>query len=163
MASSSSDKKFADKHDPVLPRKDPDDTAETSSHPLAVSGPPDKLTEAPIAALQDPDLLPTTTSKPRLQQARSFTFLVIIVASGVGAGWFAGLDILQGESLTEVSAKGGLLCILAVLGVLMTGGQEIDWFELVLGWWWVAMPIYTMAGLTIVMAQERTQGLQEVT
>src|SRR6186713_2964370 len=36
MASSDSERKFADKKDPVLPQKNPDDPAEVSTHPLAV-------------------------------------------------------------------------------------------------------------------------------
>jgi hypothetical protein len=49
-------------------------------------------------------------------------------------------------------------------GVLLywTGSHYIDWWELVMGYWWLSMPVAGAAGVLLVMAQEQATGFHEV-
>lgn len=151
----------ASSNEPVLPARAQDDST-LLRHPLAVDGPPSKLSTDPLAALSDPDLLPSTDHASTARRLRSHLFLLMIVATGVLGSRYLGLDMLQGEGWPAAATNAGVAA-LGVGGVLMTGGLAVDWYEIVLGWWWVSAPIMVMAGLVIVMAEERTQGVEEVT
>ena len=151
----------ADASDPVLPRREPDDSIK--SNPLAVSGPPESLTTAPLTAIIDPNLLPTTGDKPASRRVRSLVFLALLLAVAVSGAWFVGLDILQGDDMLKVGLKGIGVWMMGLGGVAMTGGLDVDWFELVLGWWWVATPIVGAASVLFVVVQERATGIEVIT
>ena len=53
---------------------------------------------------------------------------------------------------------------MGVGGLLLywTGSHSIDWWELITRYWWLSMPVAGAAGLLLVMAQERADGLGDV-
>jgi len=66
------------------------------------------------------------------------------------ASWGSLLLMLGG-----VSAAGAVL-------MYWTGSHYIDWWELLAGYWWLSMPVAGMAGVLLVMAQERATSFNEV-
>ena len=55
----------------------------------------------------------------------------------------------------------GVICVL-FLAMWFTGTVWIDWWELVIGYWWLSIPISAATGLLFVMAQERADTIKEV-
>lgn len=53
--------------------------------------------------------------------------------------------------------------VVGVAGLLYWSGvMGVDWWEVVCGYWWLCMPVLGAAGVVLVMAMEREEGLGEV-
>lgn len=120
----------------------------------------DSKVSTAIAAVTDPKFpLPVLDNKSStLRYILSFSTLMALLASGIVGAWYLDVTMLQSQSPIIV-----LSCaFITVLGALFfTGTVWIDWFELVLGYWWLSMPIGALAGLALVMNQEASTGIHE--
>jgi hypothetical protein len=134
----------------------------TEEHPLSEKqGNTDesKLSTA-VAAIADPKFpLPALTDKSStLRCILSFGTLATLLATSIVGAWYLDVTMLQSEQPIVVLS----VAFFAVLGALFfTGTVWIDWFELVMGYWWLSMPIAAAAGLVLVMNQEQSTGIQE--
>jgi hypothetical protein len=134
----------------------------TEEHPLSEKqGNTDesKLSTA-VAAIADPKFpLPALTDKSStLRYILSFGTLATLLATSIVGAWYLDVTMLQSEQPIVVLS----VAFFAVLGALFfTGTVWIDWFELVMGYWWLSMPIAAAAGLVLVMNQEQSTGIQE--
>ncbi|KAF2810910.1 uncharacterized protein BDZ99DRAFT_475780 [Mytilinidion resinicola] len=113
-----------------------------------------------IAAVTDPSFpLPTLTSESStLHYILSFGTLIGLLGAGIVGAWLFDLPLMQTASPAVVLS----VSFATVLGALFfTGTVWIDWYELVLGYWWLSMPIGAAAGLAIVMNQEASAPIVE--
>lgn len=106
-------------------------------------------------AITDPDVLPTLESAPKTRKAQSHLVLTVLLCSAIFGAWLIGVDILQSQ--TQIIGIG--LAIAVAIGFV--GGWNIDWWELVLGYWWLSMPVAGLAGLGFLMMQENASGMDE--
>lgn len=136
----------------------------TDEHPLSEKqGNTDnsKLSTA-VAAVADPKFpLPVLNDKSStLRYILSFGTLAALLGGGIVGAWYLDVTMLQSRQPIVVLS----IAFFTVLGALFfTGTVWIDWFELVLGYWWLSMPIGAAAGLVLVMNQEASTGIQEST
>ena len=110
-----------------------------------------------IAALTDPTFpLPTLTGETStFRYVRSFTVLTSLIVTGLGGAYLFDAAILQNPIYL------GLITLAVIAGVFATGTAWIDWWELVLGYWWLSMPVGGAAGLAFIMMQERATSWDE--
>ncbi|MCJ1476779.1 hypothetical protein MMC13_005448 [Lambiella insularis] len=106
-------------------------------------------------AITDPDVLPTLDAAPKTRQAQSHLVLLVLLCSAIFGAWLLGVDILQSQ--TQIIGVG--LAVAVAIG--FAGGWNIDWWELVLGYWWLSMPVAGLAGLAFLMMQENASGMSE--
>ena len=121
----------------------------------------DKKLSTTIAAVTDPKFpLPVLDENATaLRYILSFGTLTVLLAGGIAGAWYlGGVAMLQSEQpLIPLT-----IAFFAVLGMLFfTGTVWIDWFELVLGYWWLSMPIGAAAGIVLVLNQEQSAGIAE--
>lgn len=136
--------------DPAHPSNANSDHTDSSGH---------KPTTA-IAALTDPDFLPTLEAAPATQHAKSHLLLLSLLGGAVVAAWLMGFELLQVSAQHSYMDLGLLLGAAALLW--WVGGLAVDWWELVAGYWWLSMPVAGAAGLLLVMAQEQSTAYEEV-
>ncbi|MCJ1321641.1 hypothetical protein MMC15_006986 [Xylographa vitiligo] len=105
--------------------------------------------------ITDPDVLPSLdeASVPRKIQS-TFVLLVLLCGALFGA-WFLGVDILQSQ--TQIIGVG----IAIAVAIAFVGGFNMDWWDLVLGYWWISMPAAGLAGIAFLLIQENTSGMEE--
>lgn len=113
-----------------------------------------------IAAIIDPKFpLPTLTEESTpLQYARSFGMLLALLGAGVGASMYVGVEILQ-SSQPLVMAGGAIATMIAAF--FITGTIWIDWYELVVLYWWLSLPIGALAGIAVVLNIEASTSLAD--
>ena len=121
----------------------------------------DQKTATATAILTDPDFpLPALDNKSSyLRHVRSFAVLSVLLAGGIVGAWFLDTSLLQSEQPVYMIAGAFAVTMLALFA---TGTVWIDWYELVLGYWWLSIPIGAAAGLVLVLNQEAQAGLEEV-
>ena len=121
----------------------------------------DQKTATATAILTDPDFpLPALDNKSSyFQHARSFAVLSVLLAGGIVGTWYLNTSLLQSEQPVYVIAGAFAVTMLALF---VTGTVWVDWYELVLGYWWLSIPIGAAAGLALVLNQEGRAGLEEV-
>ena len=127
----------------------------TEQHPLSEkhTDTDDKKLETVTAMVTDPKFpLPALDEKStNTRYVKSFATLLVLLCIGIGFFWFSGTELLQiGHPLLVC---GGLL-VVVLFALLLTETIWIDWYELVLGYWWVAMPLGALAGLFVLLNQE---------
>ncbi|MCJ1483857.1 hypothetical protein MMC06_004025 [Schaereria dolodes] len=105
--------------------------------------------------ITDPNVLPTLDEAPKTRQLQSHFVLLALLSGAIGVAWLLGLDIIQGR----IALLG--LGIAVTLAIGAVGGWNIDWWELVLGYWWFSIPIAGAAGLGFLMMQEHASGMDE--
>ena len=113
--------------------------------------------------LTDPKFpLPTLTANSSpLAYAKSFAVLSCLLASGLSFAWFIDMPLVTAVGIDPVLLLAGAFVFFMAL-LFATGTVWIDWWELVLGYWWLSMPIGAAAGLALVMNQENTTQMGEV-
>lgn len=116
-----------------------------------------------IAAVTDPKFpLPVLDENATtLRYVLSFGTLATLLAGGLAGAWYVGgVAMLQSEQpLIPLT-----IAFFAILGALFfTGTVYIDWWELVLGYWWLAMPLGAAVGIMLVFNEERSAGIGEST
>ena len=119
-----------------------------------------KLSTA-VAAVTDPKFpLPVLDENASaFRYVLSFGTLAGLLAGGLAGAWYLGITMLQSQQ--PLVALSVAFC--AVLGALFfTGTVWIDWFELVLGYWWLSMPIAAAAGIVLIFNQEASAGIDEI-
>lgn len=113
-----------------------------------------------VAAVLDPTFpLPALTEESTaIQYVLSFGTLFILLGGALGGAWLYGVEILQGSQPLLVNG-----CVFAAMigAFAITGTIWIDWFELVIGYWWLSMPIGAFAGLIIMLKTEAETTLAE--
>ena len=115
-----------------------------------------------VAAVTDPKFpLPVLDENAAmLRYVLSFGTVAALLAGGLAGAWFLGITMLQSQHPVVALS----IAFFTVLGALFfTGTVWIDWFELVLGYWWLSMPIGAAAGIVLIMNQEATAGMDETT
>ena len=110
-----------------------------------------------FTVLTDPEFLPTTEKAPLMRKAQSFAVLLVLVVGGMyGGRTLLGVELLQIELpvfLGIGAAVGGMIFLIA---------GDVDWWELVLGYWWFSMPVGAAAALALVLMGEQATGMDEV-
>ncbi len=161
---------------------------QSNSHPLSEkeTNTNDAKVKTTLTAVFDPSFpLPTLESRktPTTRYIQSFLVLFFLLSAAVVAAWFFELSILQTSSSTSISPNAKSKNVLSILGVVIpvdqlallvgatvvlflsmwfTGTIWIDWWELLIGYWWLSLPVGGAAGLLFVMAQERTDTMGQV-
>lgn len=155
---------------------------QSESHPLSEKNvnTDEAKAQTAIAAVFDPSFpLPTIEpgKTPTSRYIQSFLLLFILLSAAVLGAWFFELSILQASPNQEakhvLSFVGvtmpveQLLLLVGVISVLFlamwfTGTIWIDWWELVVGYWWLTAPVAAAMGLLLVVAQERIDTVGEV-
>lgn len=139
-----------------------------------------------VAVVLDPTFpLPILESKktPTSRYIQSFLLLLFLLLGAVFRAWYLELSILQTGSTVSTSPNPKSKNVLSMLGMAMhmeqlalllgvtgllflamwfTGTIWIDWWELVIAYWWLSIPTGAAAGLLFVMAQERTDTMGQV-
>jgi len=115
------------------------------------------------------DILPSLPaldeSRPVSHHARSHLVLLCSLFSLVVLAWLFGLDLLQVSENTSWKSLGlGLSLIVGVGGLVLhwTGTTSIDWYEMIASYWWLSMPVLGGTGLLLVMMQEGSSELGEL-
>jgi hypothetical protein len=100
-----------------------------------------------------------------VQAVKSHSVLTSLVFGCVFLGWFFGFDLLQvsgHNSWLELAALLGGFAVVLVLALHWVGVSRIDFWEMVNGHWWLAVPIAVAAIAAVTAMQERATGLHEV-
>lgn len=108
-----------------------------------------------VSTITDPNFLPSLDEAPTTRKLQSHLLLSLLLASAIFAAYILGLDIIQGRVAI------GVLGVAVALAIGAVGGWNIDWWELVLGYWWFSIPIAGLAGLAYLIMQEHASGLNE--
>lgn len=161
---------------------------QSDTHPLSEkkTNTEDAKAKTSLAAVFDPSFpLPTLEPKktPTIRYIQSFLVLLFLLSAAVIGAWFFELSILQSGFGTATSPNPKAKNVLSILGIVIrveqlallvgtigvlffamwfTGTVWIDWWELVIGYWWLSMPIAGLAGLLFLLAQERTDTMGQV-
>lgn len=142
----------------------PDSNPEqTDAHPLSEKQTNTDNAKLPvaIAAVTDPKFpLPQLTStSSALEYILSFSTLFLLVGGGIYGAWLYEVALLQtAQPLLLLPA----VFVVSVGALGLAGLFAVNWWELVLGYWWLSMPVAAMAGLVLVMKQEQSTGLEEL-
>jgi len=141
-------------------------TSEPKDHPLSEkqTNTDDKKLQTTTAAVLDPNFpLPELdSSASTFRHVKSFAVLAVLLAAGVAGAWFMGASILISEDPTmQVALLVGAFVVL-LTALFLTGTVWVDWWELVLGYWWLSIPIGAAAGLVVVLNQESATSLKDV-
>jgi hypothetical protein len=126
-----------------------------------------------VAAVLDPSFpLPTLEAEktPATRYIRSFVVLIVLLSAAVFGAWFLELSILQIGSTASTSSNPKSKDVLLTLGMAMpvqqlalllgvtsvlflamwfTGTVWIDWWQLVIGYWRLSIPIGAPAGFAV--------------
>jgi hypothetical protein len=166
----------------------PSSQQQSDSHPLSEkeTNTDEAKAKTTVAAVLDPSFpLPTLEAEktPATRYIQSFLVLIVLLSAAVFGAWFLELSILQISSTASTSSNPESKNVLSILGMAMpvqqlallvgvtsvlflamwfTGTVWIDWWELVIGYWWLSIPIGALAGLLFLMAQERTDTVAQV-
>ncbi|MCJ1413571.1 hypothetical protein MMC19_007692 [Ptychographa xylographoides] len=106
-------------------------------------------------AITDPNVLPTLDDAPTSRRLQSSIVLVTLLSGAIFGAWFLGVDILQTQ--TQIIGIGGAV----LAAIAFAGGLQIDWWGLVMGYWWLSMPVAGLAGVGFLLMQEQATSLQE--
>lgn len=136
----------------------------TENHPLSEkqTNTDDSKLATLTAAVADPKFpLPVLNDQSSaLRYVLSFGTLAALLAGGIFGAWNLDVTMLQSQQPLVLLS----IVFFAILGALFfTGTVWVDWFELVLGYWWLSMPIGAAAGLVLIMNQEQNTGIREST
>jgi len=115
--------------------------------------------------ITDTSFVPTLDEAPKTQQAKSHGLLLFLVVGAVLGAWLFGFELFQvgvGESYTSLILVLGSTSAILVGALVWTGTMNIDWWEVVAGYWWLSLPVAGAAGLALVMMQEQATGWDEV-
>jgi len=117
----------------------------------------------------DLDIVPTlpalNKSTPVTRQARSHLVLLCSLLSLIALAWIFGLDILQVSGNTSYKTIALGLCFIVGIGGLAlhwTGTTSIDWYEMIASYWWLSMPLLGLTGILLVLMQEGSSELGEL-
>ena len=127
---------------------------QTDSHALSEkqTNTDDSKLATTFAAVTDPKFpLPVLDeNSSALRYVLSFGTLTALLAGGIIGAWLLDVTMLQAQNPVLVLG----LAFLGVMGALFfTGTVWIDWWELVLGYWWLSMPVGAAAGLLLIMVR----------
>lgn len=134
----------------------------TEDHPLSENqtNTDDHKGTTTLAAVLDSSFpLPTLTSESTpLQYFLSFATLFALLALGVGGAIYVGVEILQSSRPFFMAGTGIALLMGAFF---ITGTIWIDWYGLVVKYWWLSMPIGALAGIAVVLNIEASTGIAD--
>jgi len=134
----------------------------TDEHPLSEkqTNTDNKKLSTAVAAVTDPKFpLPQLDENSSvLEYVLSFVTLFGLLGGGIYAAWLYGTPLLQ-TSQPLLFLPAVFVVTVGLLGLV--GTLWINWWELVLGYWWLSMPIGALAGLVLVFNQEANSGLDE--
>lgn len=113
-----------------------------------------------IAAVIDPTFpLPSLTEESTtIQYALSFGTLFLLLGIAIGGAYLYGVEILQSSQPFLVT---GSVFAALVAAFFFTNTIWIDWYELVLGYWWLSLPIGALAGLAVLLNMEAQATMAE--
>jgi hypothetical protein len=134
----------------------------TDEHPLSEhqTNTDDKKLPVAVAAITDPTFpLPELNDKSSiLDYILSFITLFVLLGLGLCGAWLFDASMLQSSQPLFVLSTAFTVIVAALF---LTGTVWVNWWELVLGYWWLSMPIGALAGLVLVLNQEASTGLEE--
>ncbi|MCJ1282917.1 hypothetical protein MMC26_002243 [Xylographa opegraphella] len=105
--------------------------------------------------ITDPEVLPSLDEASVPRKIQSTFVLLFLLCCGLFGAWFLGVDILQSQ--TQIVGIG----VAVALAIAFAGGFNVDWWDLVVGYWWLSMPVAGLAGIAFLLVQETTSGIQE--
>jgi len=110
-----------------------------------------------VEALLDPEFLPTTAKAPVMRKVQSAGILLILVIGAMlGARMLLNTEILQVQ-WPLFFATGA-----AIAGSIFAIAGDIDWWELLLAYWYLCLPVGAVTGALLVMMGEQATGLADV-
>lgn len=126
---------------------------ENTDHTLSTGEKPSSF----LNVLTDPSFTPTTTKAPLLRKLQSLVVLLSLVGGGMlAARTLLGIELLRTEWPVFLSIG------TAVVGAVFVIAGDVDWWELVLAYWWLSVPVGGAAALALVLLGERVSGMHEV-
>ncbi|KAF3921580.1 hypothetical protein AA313_de0204852 [Arthrobotrys entomopaga] len=98
--------------------------------------------------LTDTSFVPTLESAPSTRYLQSFLVLFMMVSSAAFSAWFLDFDIFQSKAQQQ-------LVLLGVIGGLFySGAVWIDWWTIVVEYWWISIPLLAGLGIIVVRLDE---------
>ena len=111
------------------------------------------------------DSIPIPTleeSAPITTQLRSHMLILVLLAGAIISAYIYGFELLQPADHTSYAEMGVSLCLLVLFGggtLWFIGVQKVDWWAVVLGYWWLSMPAALGGGLFLVRVMEGSEGI----
>ena len=134
----------------------------TDEHPLSEkqTNTDDKKLSVAVAAVTDTKFpLPQLDeNSSTLEYVLSFATLFLLLGAGICGAWLLDVPLLQSSQPLLFLPT---VCLVTLGLLALVGTVWVNWWELVLGYWWLSMPIGALAGLALVLNQEASTGLEE--
>lgn len=127
----------------------PTSTNPANEHIVPSGTAPSNATEAVDKIMNDPEFMSEFSSESSafsVRKIRSHIILLSLIAGGL-----YGAYVVLGVEILETWAAFVIVGVVTILGVYTTGGFLIDWWSLLLGHWWLSLPIGAAAGLALLM------------
>ncbi|KAF3160249.1 hypothetical protein TWF106_009014 [Orbilia oligospora] len=104
----------------------------------------------------DTSLAPTLEAAPLFRYIQSFVILSFLLGSaGVGV-WYLGFDIFQTTTQQWVIVAAVTTCL------FYSGVVWIDWWAVVVEYWWLSIPILAGTGILLTRMDEAIRDVQEI-
>ncbi|EGX45302.1 hypothetical protein AOL_s00170g9 [Orbilia oligospora ATCC 24927] len=104
----------------------------------------------------DTSFAPTLEAAPLSRYLQSFVILSFLLGSaGVGI-WYLGFDIFQTTTQQWVIIAAVTTCL------FYSGVVWIDWWAVVVEYWWLSIPILAGTGILFIRMDEAIRDVQEI-
>jgi len=110
-----------------------------------------------VEALLDPEFLPTTAKAPILRKLQSAGVLLILVTGAMFAG-----RLLISTEILQVQWPLFFALGATIAGSIFVIAGDIDWWELLLAYWFLSLPAGVVAGALLVMMGEQATSMTDV-
>jgi len=113
------------------------------------------------------DILPLPTLEshsPITAHLKSHSILLVGVIAAITGCWLFGFDLLQPSETTswqQIALVGGVLTAAGGALLWFIGLHHIDWWALIMEYWWISMPIGLAVMFMYVRAEEGSLELGE--
>ncbi|KAK6362567.1 hypothetical protein TWF730_000024 [Orbilia blumenaviensis] len=106
--------------------------------------------------ITDTSFAPTLESAPLLRCVQSFFVLSLLITFASLGAWYVGFDIIQTTSQQWVVIGA------ATISLFYSGVIWIDWWIIVVEYWWLSIPALAGIGIVMLRMDEATRAIDEV-
>ncbi|KAK6516059.1 hypothetical protein TWF506_005972 [Arthrobotrys conoides] len=106
--------------------------------------------------ITDTSFAPTLQVAPLSRYILSFAVLsFLLVCAGVGV-WYLELDIFQ------TTTQQWVIVAAVIVSLFYSGVVWIDWWAILVEYWWLSIPILAGMGIVFIRMDEATRGVEEI-
>ncbi|KAK6535769.1 hypothetical protein TWF281_000021 [Arthrobotrys megalospora] len=106
--------------------------------------------------ITDTSFAPTLESAPFSRYLKSFFVLSILVACVCAGACYIGLDFLQ------TTSQQWAIIASVTIGLFYSGVVWIDWWEIIVEYWWLSIPLLAGIGMVMIRMDEATRAVDEL-